>query len=137
MNDYLSDPALKQQLRELAPFDESIHSFLLRTQLCYDQNVKPIGVITSTGKWAIVPYANKELNHLFHRFADHQLLEAIDVSLSINGQGNTLFASPSFYVDRIEKTFFHNCKTSAGVGFTGNIRYCSDCIKEGIEKLGY
>lgn len=86
--------AISKALRSYVGLDESIHSFLLRTQLCHDQNAKPRGVIAPNGNWVNVPYANKELCYLFHRFCDHQLMEAIDISRSIDGSENTLFDSP-------------------------------------------
>ncbi|CZF87038.1 hypothetical protein [Grimontia marina] len=124
-------------LRSYTGLDESIHSFLLRTQLSHDSNAKPRGVITPQGKWANFPFVNKELSHLFRRFADHQLLEAIDVSKSIDGRYNTLFDSPDFYVDRIKSTFFHDRKSLGLENNTANIRYCLDCVSEGIEQIGY
>jgi hypothetical protein len=128
---------LSDELRNYIGLDESIHSFLLRTQLRHDSNAKPRGVITPQGKWALLPFVNKELSHLFRRFADHQLLEAIDVSKSIDGRHNTLFDSPDFYVDRIKNTFFHDRKSLGLERNTANIRYCLDCVSEGIEQIGY
>ncbi|PMN90678.1 hypothetical protein [Enterovibrio norvegicus] len=128
---------VSDELRSYTGLDESIHSFLLRTQLSHDSNAKPIGVITPQGKWAHFPFVNKELSHLFRRFADHQLLEAIDVSKSIDGRYNALFDSPDFYVDRIKSTFFDDRESLGLEKNTANIRYCLDCVSEGIEQIGY
>lgn len=45
------DNDLADTLRALAPYDESLHSFLLRTMFTYDPTIKPIGVISDSGYW--------------------------------------------------------------------------------------
>ncbi|MCH4296121.1 TniQ family protein [Shewanella sp. 3B26] len=128
---------VRDQLRRFQGNDESIHSFLLRTQLYHVPEAKPVGVIAKNGNWVKDPYANNELRYLFYSFSDHQLLEAIDISKSIDGLGNWLFDSPDRYVSALKSTFFHTRDKVAVSKHSNRIRYCLHCIREGIEQLGY
>ncbi|MBF4269471.1 hypothetical protein EAY71_21625, partial [Vibrio anguillarum] len=82
------DFELARLLRAQVPYDESIHSTLLRTLLAYDPNIKPIGVIGNSGMWMDAPFVQNGYEHLFYRYPDHVLLETIDMSLSVDGKDN-------------------------------------------------
>lgn len=121
-----------------APYDESLHSFLIRNQLLHDPETKPVGVISKSGGWLQSPFAHRSVQHIFHNYPDHELLERIDMDIQVDGQGNNLFDCPVSYSSCIEKTFFSDrepLKYVSGVEY--EIRYCLDCINESIEKSGY
>lgn len=131
------DFELAQLLREQVPNDESIHSTLLRTLLAYDPNVKPIGVINDLGRWIVSPFVHKGYEHLFSRYPDHVLLETIDMNLSVDGYGNSLFDNPAEYTYRIESTFFGGRRSRSRVNALKQVRYCVSCIQESLDSVGY
>lgn len=131
------DFELAKLLRDQVPNDESIHSTLLRTLLAHDPNIKPIGVISDFGRWIDNPFVHKGYEHLFYRNPDHLLLETIDMNLSVNGKGNSLFDNPAVYTYRIESTFFSGRTTRRRARGLNKVRYCLSCIKESIDSVGY
>lgn len=131
------DFELARLLREQVPHDESIHSTLLRTLLAHDPNIKPIGVISNSGMWIHNPFVQKGYGHLFYRYADHVLLETIDMNLSVDGKDNCLFDNPAYYTYRIESTFFSGRRSRERAMPPRGVRYCVSCIKEGINSVGY
>lgn len=131
------DFELAQLLREQVPNDESIHSTLLRTLLAYDPNVKPIGIINDLGRWIVSPFVHKGYEHLFSRYPDHVLLETIDMNLSVDGYGNSLFDNPAEYTYRIESTFFGGRRSRSRVNALKQVRYCVSCIQESLDHVGY
>jgi hypothetical protein len=120
-----------------SPFDETLHSFVLRNLLLDNPNAKPVGVISKTGGWSQRPFVHKNSEHLFLKYKDHDLLEVIDVNKIITGFGNQLLDPPEEYALQIESTFFPN-KESTGSKITqSNIFFCIDCIHESIRDLGF
>ena len=131
------DEALSATLRALAPHDELLHSFLLRTMLTYDPTIKPVGVISDSGHWVEKPFVNGPQQHLFRNYSDHLLLETIDINKSINGRRENLFDSPTSYANSVGQVFFSTQKTVAYRKGREGIRYCIQCIREGISSFGY
>jgi hypothetical protein len=126
------------RIEKFAPYDESLHSFLIRNQLLHDPETKPVGVISKSGGWLQSPFAHRSVQNIFHNYSDHELLERIDIDIQVDGQENNLFDCPVSYSLCIEKTFFSDrepLKYVSGVG--REIRYCIDCISESVEKSGY
>ncbi|WP_318457561.1 hypothetical protein [Photobacterium leiognathi] len=124
-------------LRSQAPFDEGLHSFLLRTMWKYDPTITPIGVIKKSGGFINHPFCHKSIEHLFKLYPDHILLEKIDINKRINGINNSLFDCPSYYAERIKYIFFPNRNKTAPRQEHKSIRYCLDCINKGIKSFGY
>lgn len=124
---------------DYAPHDESLHSTLFRVLLSYDPNAKPIGIINKDGLWRCAPFIHRGYEHVFYRYPDHLLLEIIDIDLSLNGKGNSLFDHPANYTYKIEDTFFNgNSRNVVSRSIKSKkVRYCLSCIQESIESLGY
>lgn len=132
-----SETSLAEVLRAQAPYDESLHSFLLRTQFTYEPTAKPIGVLDKSGLLYLNPFAHKDVEYLFHKYSDQQLLEAADIGQTIDGEDNGLFDSPSYYARKIQWTFFSGRQVQRSDKVKGRVRYCISCINEGIESFGY
>lgn len=131
------DPILEGILSSQSPLDESLHSFLVRTLLAHDPNVKPVGVISESGCWIREPFIHEGYEHLFSQHPDHLLLEMIDISKRINGKGNLLFDNPANYASSIEETFFSGQRLRKNYHTNHPIKYCLSCIEEGIQEVGY
>lgn len=119
------------------PYDESLHSFILRHQLLFHPEIKPIGVITGGGSWRKSVFVPKKAQHIFHSFPDHELLEVIDDGTVVTGFNNKLHDSPTRYTERVKEVFFH--ERPEAVKSRGNIRvsFCEYCINESISNFGY
>ncbi|WP_318486853.1 hypothetical protein [Photobacterium leiognathi] len=124
-------------LRSQEPFDESLHSFLLRTMWKYDPTITPIGVIQKSGGFLSNPFCHKSIEHLFKLYPDHILLEKIDINTRIKGINNSLFYFPTHYSEIIKHIFFPNRKKAAPRQEYKIIRYCLNCINKSIKSFGY
>ncbi|WP_394242847.1 TniQ family protein [Vibrio astriarenae] len=131
------NPELAKMLRSYVPYDESLHSTLIRTLLAYDPNIKPIGVIGASGYWVDTPFVTVAQEHIFSRNPDNLLLEMIDMSKSIDGKDNLLFDNPVSYAHIVNATFFSGRTSRAKGKASKKINYCPLCIEEGIREVGY
>lgn len=133
----VTNKVLDEILRSQGPFDESLHSFLLRIIWNYDPTIKPIGVIKKSGGFVYSPFCHKNIEHLFRSYPDHVLLEIIDINETINGENNSIFDCPANYTYRIKDTFFPNKNKNEKRLIYKDIKYCLACINESIKSFGY
>ncbi|MFD1007488.1 hypothetical protein [Oceanisphaera ostreae] len=125
------------EVEDNAPYDESLHGFLLRNQLLYSPSSKPFGVISLKGGWVDSPFVNKEAEHIFRTLPDHELLEIIDIKEVVNNVGNQLFDCATSYTNKISNVFFSNRNSTGTYKTSGPIVFCELCIKESIKRFGY
>lgn len=122
---------------DLIPYDESLHSFILRHQLLFHPEIKPVGVITPSGGWRKSVFVPPKAQHIFHAFPDHELLEVIDDGTVVTGVLNQLYDSPIRYVNRAKEVFFHEGTDIKKDSELIRVSFCEHCIEESISKFGY
>lgn len=118
------------------PLDESLHSFLIRHQLAYMHKFDPKGVISIDGRWRNEPFAHQD-THIFYKFDDLFLLEAIDVGTLLSGTHHQFFDVPHAYCRSLKPTFFKENMTKGKSKGGLPITFCPVCIKGMIRGRGY
>jgi len=119
------------------PLDESLHGFLVRQQLLHMHKFDPKGVIGADGNWRKAPFAHREVLHLFEKFDDLFLLEAIDVNIQLGEQNYQFFDGPDAYLSQISAIFFDGARRESVSGSSRAIKYCHKCIEDMLRENGF
>lgn len=124
-------------INSLVPSDESLHSFVLRNQLMFHPEIKPIGVMNHSGAWRDPIFVSKGIQHLFYAYQDHELLHLIGAHARSNMIHMRLDRFPGISSESIERVFFHDNEKLKKGGCSIRVSFCEMCIKESVSEFGY